>query len=156
MMGLAAWVKYISSTQTLRQPEQQHQITCSTLPKDQLLDLWAKYTCTKQVFTSELFLWKARGGRVNEGHVGHLKILQHVADIFRCPAVAPVDPAPWPLRLITQRKRDLFCTCLFPKQVKKSVSQGLDVGALDVWMQLKSNQTPKPYIRDRLRKWKYD
>ena len=32
---------------------------------------------------------------------------------FRCPALAPVDPAPWPPRWITQRRRDLFCTRLF-------------------------------------------
>ena len=39
--------------------------------------------------------------------------------------MAPVDPAPWPPRWITQRKkRDLFCTCLLLTQVKKSVSTG--------------------------------
>ena len=61
--------------------------------------------------------------------------------------MAPVDPVPWPPSWITQRKRDLFRTCLFPNQVKKSVSQGLDVGALAVKVLLMSYQTPKPYIQ---------
>ena len=60
--------------------------------------------------------------------------------------MAPVDPAPWPPRWITQRRRDLFCTCLLLKQVEKSVSQGLDVDALDVQVLLSSNRIPKTYI----------
>ena len=38
---------------------------------------------------------------------------------FKCPAMALVDPAPWPLKRITQRKRDLFWTFFIPKSGQK-------------------------------------
>ena len=51
-------------------------------------------------------------------------MVMQLSEIFRCPAIAPVDPASWPLGWITQSKRDLFGPCLLLKLVKKSVSTG--------------------------------
>ena len=82
-------------------------------------------------------------------------IVEMCCRIFRCPTLAPVDPAPglsdgWLRGMET-------CSVLVysHNRVEKSVSQGLDVGALAVRVLLRSIQTPTPYILREDRKWKY-